>query len=143
MILCVVRFGLLLVLLLSIVSCVDHKPSARPYPENPHYKRIIRSWIGAPLSKLVRKWGPPEKTYNTRDIKFVIYENPMRYKTPNLIYPQHLTLLWQKAYCTYTFELSKKDIILRGKAEGWACPLYRDEIYNGIEFGKTRPWPKK
>ena len=132
-----------LVVTLGLVGCVDTKPSGRPYPSDPYYKQIVRSAIGKPLNRLVRQWGFPDNTYSTNDIKFVIYNKPLRYKTPNLIYPQHLTLLWQTAYCTYTFELSKKDIILRGKGEGWACPLYRDEIYNGIEFGKTRPWPKK
>ena len=130
---------LLVLVIFSMAGCVETKPS-RPYPSDPFYKQMARSAIGKSLNRLVRQWGPPEKTYETNSIKFVIYENPMRYK---LRRASDGASYWQKAYCTYTFELSKKDIILRGKAEGWACPLYRDEIFNGIEFGKTRPWPEK
>ena len=138
------RFVLLIVLVSSMLGCVDTKPSGRPYPKEPFYKEVMRKWRGYQLEHLIRKWGTPDKTYSTNKIKFVIYNSPLRYKTPNLIYPQHLTLLWQTAYCTYTFEVSKKkDIILRVEAEGWACPLYEDEIDNGIEFGKTRPWPER
>ena len=125
---------LLIFISLSLVGCVDTKPP-RPYPQDPYYKQMVRSWKGAPLDELVRKWGTPDKTYTTNKTKFVIYENPMRYISP-------YALGWQTAYCTYTFELSKKDIVLRVEANGWACPLYEDEIDNGIEFGKTRPEPK-
>jgi len=128
---------------LGLTGCVDTKPSpsGRPYPSDPYYKQIARSAIGKPLNRLVRQWGFPDNTYSTNDIKFVIYNKPLRYKLRRV---SDGASYWQTAYCTYTFELSrKKDIILRAKGEGWACPLYRDEIYNGIEFGKTRPWPEK
>jgi len=132
----IVRISVLAVLILNLSGCVETKPPARPYPQDPYYKKVIRSWIGKPLNKLVREWETPDKTYSTNSIKFVIYNKPLRYIPLDVIGPWHI------AYCTYTFELSKKDIILRGKAEGWACPLYEDEIDNGIEFGKTRPKPK-
>ena len=128
------RFILLILLVASLIGCSEPKPS-RPYPNDPYYKQVIRSWKGDPLNKLVREWGTPDKTYSTNSIKFVIYNKPLRYIS---LY----ALGWHTAYCTYTFELSKKDIILRAKAEGWACPLYEDEIDNGIIFGKTRPNPK-
>ena len=133
------RFTFLILVIMSLIGCVETKPPKppeRPYPKEPYYKQVMRNWRGYPLEHLVRKWGTPDKTYSTNKIKFVIYNKPLRYEDPSVTW----TSYWQTAYCTYTFELSrKKDIILRAKGEGWACPLYEDEIDNGIVFGKTRP----
>jgi len=130
------RLTFLVLFTMSLIGCVETtKPPERPYPKDPYYKQIMRNWRGHSLNKLVREWETPDKTYSTNDVKFVIYHSRMRYEDPSVTW----TSYWQTAYCTYTFELSKKDIILRVKAEGWACPLYEDEIDNGIIFGKTRP----
>ena len=134
------RLHLLVILIFSLVGCAETKspnnPYPRPYPKKPYYKEVIRWWVGKPLNKLVRDWGAPTKTYRTNTIKFVIYHHQMRHSP---IYIRGSGFQWKTAYCIYTFELSKKDIILRVSAEGWACPLYEDEIDEGIILGTTRP----
>ena len=134
------RAILLALLIVNFVGCVETKPSdnpyPRPYPKDPYYKQVIRNWRGHSLNKLIRELGPPNQTYSTNSIKFVIYHNRMRHSP---IYIRGSGFHWKIAYCTYTFELSKKDIILRVSAKGWACPLYEDEIDEGIILGTTRP----
>ena len=131
---------LLTLLIVSFVGCVETKPSGRPYPKDPYYKQVMRNWRGYSLNDLVRQLGPPSQTYSTNDTKFVIYRNRMRYATSYTVpYMRASGLNWQIDYCVYTFELSKKDIIRRVTAEGWICPLYHDELKNGVIPGVTRP----
>jgi len=40
-----------------------------------NYEKILNSWVGATELELVRKWGPPQQTYEAGGHKFLAYAN--------------------------------------------------------------------
>jgi len=96
-------------LCLGISGC--ESVNAREVPL-PHYKYIIKSWIGAPLSKLRRKWGEPAEEGH----RYIIYRVG--------------DLERKITYCTYLFRYNRQGYITYGRAHGNRCPQTRADVHD-------------
>ncbi|WP_136799706.1 MULTISPECIES: hypothetical protein [Desulfosediminicola] len=37
------------------------------------YKDVVNAWVGQPELELTQTWGPPQRTYETEESKFLVY----------------------------------------------------------------------
>ena len=56
---------------LFMVGCAS-TPEAPP-ATTAGYEKILNSWVGATELAIVRKWGPPQQSYETSGRKFLVF----------------------------------------------------------------------
>jgi hypothetical protein len=55
-----------------------------------NYEKILQSWVGASELELVRKWGTPQRVYETGGTKFLTYASSRNIYIPGTA-PQYQT----------------------------------------------------
>ncbi len=93
----------------------------------PYYsEKILNSWVGATELDLIRKWGPPQQSYEASGRKFVVYTNSRNVYIPGTAPSYTTTVIGNTAYtnrvggtpgqniglsCQTTFEISGDKIV--------------------------------
>ena len=108
----------LLVITFTLTSCLADRSTHKV----PYYQEVIDDWVGKSLDRIVKSWRiGPDKTYYRGGMKYVEWKKTgyyLRGGAPNI-----------ELVCTYTFELSRRNIIVAGKAEGIDCPKRKGRFY--------------
>ena len=107
------------VVLFGLVSCIGAEPRSTA-PEVPHSQRVINSWIGKPVSRILASpdWGGPTKTFTISGKEYLVYE----YTGTRSGGSQRYGSAYSYSYvgCTWTLEI-KNGIIVGGNAVGEDC----------------------
>ncbi|WP_153307520.1 lipoprotein [Desulfospira joergensenii] len=64
------------------------------------YKKIVESWIGASELDLIRSWGPPQQTYETGGVKFLVYNSSRNVYLPGRAPTYSTKVIGNTAYTT-------------------------------------------
>ena len=91
-----------------------------------NYEEILNSWVGAEEVDLIRKWGPPQQSYETGGRKFLAYSSRRNVYLPGTAPSYQTTVIGNTAYsnpvggtpgynigmaCVTTFELANNKIV--------------------------------
>jgi hypothetical protein len=91
-----------------------------------NYEKILNSWIGSEEVDLIRKWGPPQQSYESGGRKFLVYSSQRNVYMPGTAPRYQTTYIGNTAYtnqvggtpgynigmtCTTTFELVNNKIV--------------------------------
>lgn len=100
-----------------------------------NYEKILDSWVGASEIDLVRKWGTPQRVYETGGTKFLTYASSRNIYLPGTAPTYQTTYIGNTAYtnriggtpgqnigmtCVTTFEV-RNDRIVSWRWEGNDC----------------------
>lgn len=129
---------IILLVLVSLVGCHGHKQRKR---EN-RMTKVMNSWIGEPVPKLISSWGIPGREYkNTDGTMLYEYSESNTVQRPTYSPPTTSTVTRQpysnqinihtpakrtygggtkKVYCTYTF-FAKDNVVTSWQWEGNRC----------------------
>lgn len=90
------------------------------------YEKVLNSWIGADELSLVRKWGPPQQTYESGGRKFLTYVSGRNVYVPGTAPSYTTTVIGNTVYtnpvggspgysvqkqCNTTFEVENGKIL--------------------------------
>ncbi|VVN81608.1 hypothetical protein PS712_01141 [Pseudomonas fluorescens] len=93
------------------------------------YEKILDTWVGEDELNLVRKWGPPQQSYETSGHRFLVYSNDRNVFVPGQAPTYQTSVIGNTAYtnsyggspamnvnlsCTTTFEIAD------GKITTWS-----------------------
>ena len=110
---------------LSLVACAT----------TANYEKILSTWVGSSEIELIRKWGPPQQSYETNGKKFITYVRTRNVYIPGTNPSYTTTYIGNTAYtntvagtagqnigmsCKTTFEL-ENDRITSWRWEGNDC----------------------
>jgi hypothetical protein len=91
-----------------------------------NYEKILASWVGSTELDLVRKWGTPQRMYETGDTKFLTYASSRNIYLPGTAPTYQTTYIGNTAYtnriggtpgqnigmsCITTFEVRNERIV--------------------------------
>lgn len=91
-----------------------------------NYEKILQSWVGSEEIDLIRKWGPPQQSYETGGSKFLVYSSRQNVYMPGTAPSYQTTVIGNTAYtnpiggtpaynigmaCVTTFELANNKIV--------------------------------
>ena len=116
------KVAVLSLIVFGVVSCIDAAPrDAAPRdtrPKIPWSQEVINSWIGASVTKIIKHWGAPDKTYTISGKEYVVYVNEGSYSHPG----GRFSSGYSSSYvgCTVTFEI-RNGTIVGGNAVGPSC----------------------
>jgi len=103
-------------ILFALISCAT----------TANYEKILNSWVGSTELDLIRKWGPPQQSYETDGIKFLVYSSSRNVYLPGTAPSYTTTVIGNTAYtnrvggtpgqniglsCQTTFEISGERIV--------------------------------
>ncbi|WP_223433293.1 hypothetical protein [Pseudomonas sp. GL-B-26] len=89
------------------------------------YEKILDTWVGEDELNLVRKWGPPQQSYETSGHRFLVYSNVRNVFVPGQAPTYQTSVIGNTAYtntyggspamnvnlsCTTTFEIADEKI---------------------------------
>jgi hypothetical protein len=102
----------------SVVACVLFTLVTNACATVGRYERILDSWTGAEVSRLIENWGPPAGTYMMPDgrLLYTWFFDGGAVAVPigNMAYAV-------QRYCRTTFTVSPNGIVERWRYEGNAC----------------------
>ena|SRR5713226_10404375 len=91
-----------------------------------NYEKILNSWVGFTELDLIRKWGPPQQSYEAGGRKFLVYSSSRNVYLPGTAPSYTTTVIGNTAYtnrvggtpsqniglsCQTTFEISSEKIV--------------------------------
>jgi hypothetical protein len=91
-----------------------------------NYEKILNTWVGEDELNLVRKWGPPQQSYETSGHRFLVYTNDQNVFIPGQAPTYQTNVIGNTAYtssyggtpatninytCTTTFEVADGKIL--------------------------------
>jgi hypothetical protein len=91
-----------------------------------NYEKILSSWVGFTELDIIRKWGPPQQSYETGGRKFLVYSSARNMYLPGTAPSYTTTVIGNTAYtnrvggtpgqniglsCQTTFEISDEKIV--------------------------------
>lgn len=106
----------LTVILFALVGCAT----------TANYEKILNSWIGYTELELIRKWGPPQQSYEAGGIKFLVYSSSRNVHIPGATPSYTTTVIGNTVYtnqvggtpdqniglnCQTTFEISGERVV--------------------------------
>ena len=116
---------LLAVVVLALAGCAT----------TANYEKMLNGWVGAEEIDLMRKWGAPDKTYETGGTKFLTYVSSGNVYVPGVAPTYQTTVIGNTVYtnrvggspaqniglrCTTTFEV-RNNKIQSWQADGNYC----------------------
>lgn len=63
-----------------------------------NYEKILNTWVGASEVSLIRKWGPPQQSYETSGHKFIVYTRSSSVYIPGIAPTYTTTVVGKTAY---------------------------------------------
>lgn len=90
------------------------------------YEKMLNSWVGAQEIELVRRWGPPQQSYEAGGRKFIVYSAQRNVYIPGVAPTYQTNVVGNTAYttavggsppmnigmsCTTTFELDASRVV--------------------------------
>lgn len=66
------------------------------------YEKMLRAWVGQDEVHLVRRWGPPQNTYEVGGVKFLSYTERRNVYIPGTAPTYSTTVIGNTAYTTPT-----------------------------------------
>ena len=110
---------LLTIVLLNMVSCIDAAPRDSG-PKISYSQSVINDWIGKPVTRIMAKWGAPDRVFTTGGKEYHVHESTYTVRGTISRYSNYGTSSYQYVGCTWTFEI-KNGIIVGGSAVGQEC----------------------
>ena len=112
-----VKILVLTVIMLGTTACIDAAPRDRT-PRIPESQRLISTWIGKPVSRMITRLGAPTKTFAIAGKEYLVYE----YTGTRSGGSQRYGSAYSYSYvgCTWTWEI-RNGIIVGGNAVGPGC----------------------
>ena len=93
---------------LGIVGCATPGPT---------YDDTMKTWLGAPVERLISRLGPPTKEYKTENAKYLTYE----INAGSVVMPVMGMYAAVPRSCSTTFQINSIDLIESYSFRGNAC----------------------
>ena len=103
--------------LFGVTSCIDAAPRDTT-PKIPWRQELINDWTGKAVSRIIAKWGAPDKSLHIAGREYVVYVDEGTRSGGSQRYGSAYS--YSYVGCTWTLEI-KNGIIVGGNAVGPTC----------------------